>query len=544
MTIIQRLAILAAVVVLPVVVFAGLMVLHYARVAQANQQIQMQASARALSLAVDREIGQQQTAAVALSGSRSLVSGHFKIFYDRAKEVLGGDTDRRVLLFDGDANVILSTLVPFGTPLPHASMDGPIREVLRTGGPAVSDLGVSAVAHSFVLGVAVPVFLDGAARYVVTIGFRPQRITDLLRAQQLPDGWIASVVDRNGAIIARSRDADHFVGQLADADFLRQAAAAADGFGQSTSREGLTVEYAHVRSALSGWTVAMSVEKTVLDAPLRQALQHIGLGGLSLLLVAGGLAVFFGRTISSPITALAAAAASLGRGERPAPLRLGIREAQRVADAIDAAAELIEQRRAEREALLTTLEQRVVERTRELQESEARLRLLATTDALTGLPNRRRFDEVFAIAWRQALRDQSCISLLMIDADYFKAYNDHYGHEAGDACLRAIAGVIDAHVVRAGDFAARYGGEEFMVLLPATDTDGALTVARRIHAAICELDVPHRGSPIGIATVSIGVATAIPERSADRSALMRAADRNMYAAKAAGRSRIEAIQLV
>jgi diguanylate cyclase (GGDEF)-like protein len=544
MTIIQRLAILVTLVVLPVLAFAGEMVLHYARVAQTNQQIQMQAGARALSLAVDREIGQQQTAAVALSGSRSLVSGRFSLFYDRAKEVLGGDTNRRVMLFDSDAGLILSTQVPFGSTLPPSMFHAPIREVLRTGKPVVSDLGVGAVTRRWVLGICVPVFQDGAVRYVVVIGFSPQRITDLMLAQRLPDGWIASVVDRNGVIIGRSRAADDFVGQPAADDFRRAVAASADGFGESATRDGRRVEFAHVRSALSGWTVAMSVEQSALDAPLYQALRQIALGGTALLLLACGLAVVYGRTISRPIAALASAAASLGRGERPARLRLGIREAQRVAGAIDAAAELIEQREAEREALLKTLEQRVAERTRELQESEARLRLLATTDALTGLPNRRRFDEVFAIAWRQALRDQSCISLLMIDADYFKRYNDRYGHEAGDACLRAIAGAIGALVVRAGDFAARYGGEEFLVLLPVTDAEGALTVAQRIHDAICGLNVPHGGSPIGIATVSIGVATAIPQHSADRRALMRAADRNLYVAKQAGRSRIEGIQLV
>ncbi len=136
--------------------------------------------------------------------------------------------------------------------------------------------------------------------------------------------------------------------------------------------------------------------------------------------------------------------------------------------------------------MLKTLEQRVTERTQELQESEAQLRQLATTDALTGLANRRRFDDVFATTWRQAQRERLSVSVLMIDADHFKAYNDCYGHEAGDDCLRAISGAIEQRALRAGDFAARYGGEEFMVLLANTDTEGALTVAQRIHAAMDE----------------------------------------------------------
>ncbi len=544
MTIIQRLAILVVLVVLPVLAFAGQMVLHYARAAHAIQQIQLQANARALSLAVDREIALQQTVAFALSSSHSLARGDLRTFYDRGIEMLGGDNDRRVMLVDRDGTLILNTKTAYGTTLPPSALDPAISEVLRTGQPVVTDLVIGAVTNAPVLGVLVPSLQNGAIRYVVGVGFSPQRMTDLLDAQRLPKSWIASVVDRNGVMVGRSGNARDYVGRSAAADFLHAIAESTDGFGESASEDGRRVEFAFARSELSGWTVAMSVEQLALEAPLYQALLQIAIGGAALVLLACALAVVYGRTISRPIATLAAAAAALGRGERPMPLQLGIKEAQRAAEAIDAAADLIAERDAERESLLKTLEQRVAERTCELQESEARLRLLAATDALTGLPNRRRFDEVFATAWRLALREQSCISLLMIDADYFKAYNDQYGHEAGDTCLRAIAGAIAGLVVRAGDFAARYGGEEFTVLLSSTDAEGALIVAQRIHGAICELNVRHEGSPIGIATVSIGVATAIPQHSVDRGTLVRAADRNLYVAKQAGRSRIEAIQLV
>jgi diguanylate cyclase (GGDEF)-like protein len=545
MTIVQRLAILVAVVVLPVLAFAGQMVLHYARAAQTIQQIQMQADARALTLAVDREIALQQTVATVLGGSDSLARGDLRRFYDRAVQVLGDDADRRVMLIDRDGDLLLNTKVPFGAALPPSALTPAIQEVVRTGKPLVTDFTVGAVTKTQVLGVLVPTFEDGITRYVVGVGFSPQRLSNLLAAQRLPDGWIASIVDREGIVIGSSRDAGGFVGHPAPDDILRAIAASHDGLGElATGDESPSIEFAHVHSAMSGWSITMSVEQSALDAPLNQALRQIAVGGTALLLLACGLAVVYGRTISRPIVALAAAAAALGRGERMAPATLGIKEAQRVADAIDAAADMIAGRDAERESLLKSLEQRVAERTCELQESEARLRLLATTDALTGLPNRRRFDEVFTIAWRQALRDQSSISLLMIDADCFKSYNDQYGHDAGDGCLRAIAGAIGALVARAGDFAARYGGEEFVMLLQDTDAEGALTVAQRIHAAICELNVPHDGSPMGIATVSIGVATTVPVHLDDRGTLIRAADRNLYAAKHGGRSRIEAIQLV
>lgn len=543
-TIAQRLTILVVLAVLPVVVFASMMVWHFACASEANQQTQMQATARALSLAIDREIALQQTTAILLSGSRSPVTGTLAGFYQRARDLLGTDRDRWIMLYDADANLILSTDRPFGTPLPQPTFTAPVLEVVRTARPVVSDLGTGAITHGYMLGIYVPLFDGGSVRYVLGVGFSPQRISDLLLGQHLPAGWTASVFGRNGVIIGHSRDADGHVGRPASAAVQRQLGTAPEGFDAAVDPDGTTVEFAHVRSALSGWSVGMAVEKAALEGPLRAALMQIAAGGLLLLLSASPVAVTYGRMIVAPISALAAAAAALSRGDRPERLELGMQEAQRVADAIDAAATLIEQRGQERETLLKTLEQRVEERTRELRDSEAQLRQLATTDSLTGLPNRRRFDEVFATIWRQAQREETPVSLLMIDADHFKSYNDHYGHEAGDDCLRAVAGAIESLAVRAGDFAARYGGEEFLVLLANTEAEGALTVAERIHAAISELNMPHAGSPFRTVTVSIGTATTFPQQNEDRIELIRRADRNLYAAKHAGRARIEAGELV
>jgi diguanylate cyclase (GGDEF)-like protein/PAS domain S-box-containing protein len=172
---------------------------------------------------------------------------------------------------------------------------------------------------------------------------------------------------------------------------------------------------------------------------------------------------------------------------------------------------------------------------------ENRLETLAIEDSLTGLANRRRFDQRLAEEWGRAYRNRSSIALLMIDVDRFKAYNDEYGHPAGDACLRAVARIIAGEVNRTVDLAARYGGEEFAVLLPNTDAAGCARIGERIRQALHAAGLVHAaGGPTGCVTVSVGGAACRPilDRSAGLGALVEAADRALYAAKEAGRNRL------
>lgn len=165
-------------------------------------------------------------------------------------------------------------------------------------------------------------------------------------------------------------------------------------------------------------------------------------------------------------------------------------------------------------------------------QAEDRLEELATTDALTGLKNRRKFDDTIDNEWRRALRQYQPMALLMIDADHFKAYNDTHGHQAGDQMLAGIASCINASVRRAGDCAARYGGEEFAVLLPGLSEAEAVSVAETIRLKVQGWS----GQPAS-STVSIGVACVTPSRAGNWSGLLQAADKALYAAKAAGRNR-------
>lgn len=177
----------------------------------------------------------------------------------------------------------------------------------------------------------------------------------------------------------------------------------------------------------------------------------------------------------------------------------------------------------------------------EHKQLETRLETLAIEDSLTGLANRRRFDQRLKEEWARAYRDRSSLSLLMVDVDHFKAYNDEYGHPAGDACLRVVARILAAEMLRTGDLAARYGGEEFAVLLPNTDAAGCARIGERIREAIHREALAHASSPLSASvTVSLGGAVCRPafERTAGVASLVEAADRALYAAKDAGRDRL------
>ncbi len=195
--------------------------------------------------------------------------------------------------------------------------------------------------------------------------------------------------------------------------------------------------------------------------------------------------------------------------------------------------------RDERTRYLLTLKERGL--VRELSLVHERLQQLSRSDGLTGLFNRRHFQDYFQSAWERAQYDHSPISVLMIDVDHFKKYNDRYGHPAGDECLRRVAQELEQHVRRPGDLVARYGGEEFIAVLPQADADAALAVAERARHALEALQMRHEASPTSsVVTLSVGVATCRADFLLKDTALLTAADEALYQAKNAGRNRVSA----
>ncbi|XVV10221.1 GGDEF domain-containing protein [Actinoplanes sp. CA-131856] len=176
-------------------------------------------------------------------------------------------------------------------------------------------------------------------------------------------------------------------------------------------------------------------------------------------------------------------------------------------------------------------------RAQDLAEANARLEELTRIDPLTGLANRRRLDETLDDVWRWAASHREPISVVMVDVDHFKLYNDTYGHPAGDACLRDIAAQL-AKNTRGNDIVARYGGEEFFVVLPGTHLDTACQVAERVRAGVACLQQQHASSPSGFVTVSLGVACMVPADGDQVGHLLQRADHQLYEAKHGGRNQV------
>ena len=235
------------------------------------------------------------------------------------------------------------------------------------------------------------------------------------------------------------------------------------------------------------------------------------------------------RLIVDPIRSLARTATRLGRGDLTARP-----ERQRWAKEFAPLA-----------AALREMAQKLAERESELRSANEHLEQLALIDPLSGVANRRNFDETLARNWKEAIRHRRPLGLLMIDVDYFKLFNDRYGHVQGDACLRRVGKLLMNFACRPGDLPARYGGEEFAVLLPGASLAGARIVAERLRHAVEELCIAHADSPIGQVSVSIGLASMVPNLG-DKSlgdkgqSLIEAADEGLYAAKRGGRNAVVA----
>jgi diguanylate cyclase (GGDEF)-like protein len=196
-------------------------------------------------------------------------------------------------------------------------------------------------------------------------------------------------------------------------------------------------------------------------------------------------------------------------------------------------------RRKERERELMEVKMGLQGANQELARANQELERLSRADALTGIANRRLFDEIFEREWDRARRNQSALSLALVDIDEFKLYNDTYGHQRGDACLRAVAQALDSQVRRSSDLVARYGGEEFAAILPGVGEKEALDMAWSLTRLVAEQQIEHESSRVSDrVTVSIGIATTIPSPEQTPKKLIAQADEALYRSKATGKNRV------
>ena len=309
-----------------------------------------------------------------------------------------------------------------------------------------------------------------------------------------------------------------------------------------------------------GWVVLVRQPTEVAFVAARSLMRSILIWGTVLGLVSGALTWWLSGQMVKPILAIAATAGRLRQGDRstPMPIIPGRDEIAQLSHSVAHLFANLEQQRSLLQSFNADLEQQVADRTASLndlnhqlrqeigvrqqaetalQEANQELERITLLDGLTGITNRRGFDRYLEQTWHQSLRSPSPLSLLMLDVDYFKAYNDYYGHLAGDVCLQRVAQAIQQTLNRATDVAARYGGEEFAVILPNTNQAGALYLAERLRQAIASLALPHALSSVAQhVSISIGVATGWPSTESTAPRLLATADGNLYEAKQQGRN--------
>nr|WP_290823403.1 diguanylate cyclase [Halomonas sp.] len=270
------------------------------------------------------------------------------------------------------------------------------------------------------------------------------------------------------------------------------------------------------------------------------------IGSVIMLLLIVGLSYALGRSIATPIENLAGIFRRLARGET-APIKSDYEVGYELQE-LSRASEVFREKNAETQQLLAryreisgVLEEKVKERTQALEEANQQLKELSRTDGLTGLANRRYFEEILGREWLTAQRNDLSLTVIMLDIDYFKAFNDRYGHPAGDQCLREVARELKQHARRGNDMAARYGGEEFIVILQDSDQKAGVAIAERIRCGLEALDIAHEDAPIKKVTASFGVAAGKPAEGFNSAfELIKQADDALYQAKQTGRNRVVA----
>jgi diguanylate cyclase (GGDEF)-like protein len=287
---------------------------------------------------------------------------------------------------------------------------------------------------------------------------------------------------------------------------------------------------AYARIADTNWFVVGSIAQSRLTMEARGMLETSVLIGLAGLCGSVLLAVLLARSIAKPLDDLAESmrASAAGAQVRPVDTQ-GRDELTILARHFNIMATTLTRNQEQ-------LEERVAERTRDLAAANDQLAALSLTDSLTGIANRRRFDEVLERELQRAVRAGTPLTLLMIDVDFFKRYNDHYGHQQGDQCLQQVAALLQAYARRASDLAARYGGEEFTLIAADTDAAAATALAESIRAAVEALQLPHLDSPMGVLTASIGVVALVPTETTTAAQVLGLADQAMYRAKDQGRN--------
>ncbi len=377
--------------------------------------------------------------------------------------------------------------------------------------------------------VAMPFYEDGQLAGVVGADITLDFLANFLATRPVSKNSISLIVDANNLVVAHTDAQQAFrrengvlirnsLQNLSNTLPARAMASAVDAalerFDFVDAATGL--RYLTLRSSLpaaldKGWSLMIVAPLSDFSGPLSDRNDMLLKYGLVAILIEMLLIVPLSRRIAR------------NRADKEAAQAQSLKVQEDMVDALKI---------HERE-----LEDKVALRTRELEDSNQKLEALSTTDGMTAIANRRRFDEALATEWSRAARHGQALALAMIDVDRFKKYNDHYGHQAGDECLRKVASVLTQVVSRKTDTVARYGGEEFAFIAPGIGPTEVTRLAQSVCQTLQEMDMPHAASEFSCVTVSVGVAIMKPQPGQDSQMLVKAADEALYTAKEQGRNR-------
>jgi len=402
------------------------------------------------------------------------------------------------------------------------------------------------------IGMSAPVY-DPSGRFagVVAADVALSQLNALMQEQMAGLGGVAFLAEASGELLASS-EAEATYRLNGDATQRLQATesenpkirAAGDLIRGARTPEGLGFVKVNDERQLVHWqtiqlpdgpalTVCFALPESRFASTAVEALRNLGVLSVVFVLLGALLSVLAANWLARPLSSLSLWAQQMAADHPPStlPMASPIQEVSSLAHTVNDMA-----RRLHRHA--SELEQQVAERTAALEAANRRLATLSETDGLTGMANRRRFDEFASTEWSRATRNGHDLALLLLDVDLFKPYNDHFGHQVGDEALKRVAAVMVNAARRPGDLAARYGGEEFAIVAAHTGEAEALAMAEGVRAGVEALAIPHPSSPSGVVTISIGVCVVSGAHPHPLPQWIAQADEALYRAKAQGRNRV------
>ena len=413
--------------------------------------------------------------------------------------------------------------------------------VLKTGETAISGVIVAKSTQKLGIVIAEPIKKDESLVGVLIINIELSKLIQRVGDTKVGNTGYAYIVNREGKVIIHPDQG--LIDNGADESSLfhiKEAISGQTGWMEyDYDNEKRIAAYSYVPSTKWGVIVQQPLDEAMgnaINIKIKSILIMISMAVIAIL-----MALAIAGALARPIAEISKATNRLSQGDLT--VKLKVMSSDEIGQLATNFNNMINQLLKRDEALGLAheeLENQVKKRTEELMIANAELQRISFLDGLTGIANRRYFDEFLEREWQRSKRDNTSLALIMLDVDYFKNYNDTYGHIVGDECLKIIADILKTTIKRSTDLVVRYGGEEFAIVLPDTNVQGARMVGERIRSSIEKLGIQHKTSPInGIVTASLGIAVAVTAKDTLPIKIVAAADEALYQAKQSGRNQVK-----